>query len=142
MLIQNQPAPQPVNPMLLSEHLHEKAEESRHNEAIGYFIANIGTIFFVGGLLETVTTIPNPDWFLIIPYKITPELHDPYSLLGLTLTSIGITLLLTGLALSIHYARERSWYMKQLRRASSTEELEIKRKQVEEKLRKRRRKPA
>jgi len=124
--------------MLLSEHLHEKAEESRHNEAVGYFLATIGSIFFIGGLLETVTTIQNPDWFLIIPYKITPELHDPYSLLGLTLTSIGITLLFTGIALSIHYARERTWYMKQLRKASSTEELEIKRKQVEEKLKRQR----
>lgn len=123
-----------MNPMLLSEHLHEKAEESRHNEAVGYFLATIGSTFFIGGL----TTIQNPDWFLIIPYKITPELHDPYSLLGLTLTSIGITLLFTGIASSIHYARERTWHMKQLRKASSTEELEIKRKQVEEKLKKQR----
>ncbi len=124
--------------MLLSEHLHEKAEESRHNETAGYFVATIGSVFFVGGLLEAATMISNPDWFLIIPYKITPELHDPYSLLGLTLTAIGIALLLSGLALSIRYARERTWYMKQLRKASSTEDLEIKRKQVEEKLRKQR----
>lgn len=124
--------------MLLSEHLHEKAEESRHNETVGYFVATMGSVFFVGGLLEAATMISNPDWFLIIPYKITPELHDPYSLLGLTLTAIGIALLLSGLALSIHYARERTWYMKQLRKASSTEDLEIKRKQVEEKLRKQR----
>jgi hypothetical protein len=120
--------------MLLSEHLHEKAEESRHNETVGYFLATIGSIFFTGGLLETVTTIQNPDWFLIIPYKITPQEADPHSLLGLTLTSLGITLLTLGIILSLHYTRERTWYMKQLRKVSAPEEQELKKKQMEQKL--------
>jgi len=47
-----------VDLMLSSEYLHEKAEESRHNETIGYII--IGSIFFIGGLLETVITVENP----------------------------------------------------------------------------------
>ncbi|MEM3874678.1 MAG: hypothetical protein QXU45_06055 [Candidatus Bathyarchaeia archaeon] len=58
--------------MLFSEYLHEKTEESRHNETIGYLITIIGSIFFVGGLLETVITVENPEWFLIIPYHLTP----------------------------------------------------------------------
>jgi hypothetical protein len=45
-----------VDSMLFSEYLHEKAEESRHNETVGYFIIVIGSIFFVGGLLVTVIT--------------------------------------------------------------------------------------
>jgi hypothetical protein len=45
-----------VDSMLFSEYLHEKAEESRHNETVGYFIIVIGSIFFVGGLLVTMIT--------------------------------------------------------------------------------------
>jgi hypothetical protein len=115
-LIQNPPRTHIGNhTMLLSEHLHEKAEESRHNETVSYFLTTIGSIFFTAGLLETVTTIQNPDWFLIIPYKITPDTPDLHSLLGLTLTSIGIALLSLGIILALHYTRERTGYMKQLR---------------------------
>jgi len=109
--------------MLFSEYLHEKAEESRHNETVGYLIIIIGSIFLTGGLLETVIKVENPEWFLIIPYHLTPH---PYSLLGLSLTSIGFVLLCLGLAISIHYARERGWYMKELHKAHATEEQKIK----------------
>jgi cytochrome c biogenesis factor len=121
--------------MLFSEHLHEKAEESRHNETVGYFLSVIGSIFFIGGLLETITTAENPEWFLIIPYHLTPH---PYSLLGLTLTVVGIVLLCLGIALSVHYTRERAWYMKELQKAYSLEQqkLKIKKKlKLEKKLR-------
>lgn len=109
--------------MLFSEYLHEKAEESRHNETVGYLITLMGSVFFVGGLLETVVMVENPEWFLIIPYHLTPH---PYSLLGLSLTVLGTVLLFLGIALSIHYARERSWYMKQLRKAHTIEESKLK----------------
>lgn len=36
--------------MSFSDYLHEKAEESRHNETVGYLIIIVGSIFFVGGL--------------------------------------------------------------------------------------------
>lgn len=73
--------------MFFSEYLHEKAEESRHNETVGYFLIVIGSIFLIGGLLETVITVENPEWFLIIPYHLTPH---AYSLLGLSLTTVGL----------------------------------------------------
>jgi cytochrome c biogenesis factor len=109
--------------MLFSEYLHEKSEESRHNETVGYLIMVMGSIFFIGGLLETVITVENPEWFLIIPYHFT---RHPYSLLGLSLTSIGLVLLCLGVVLSAHYARERGWSMKELQKAHSTEEQKIK----------------
>jgi cytochrome c biogenesis factor len=109
--------------MLFSEYLHEKAEESRHNETVGYLIIIIGSIFFIGGLLETVIKVENPEWFLIIPYHITPH---PYSLLGLALTSIGLALLTAGIVVSVHYAKERGWYMKEIHKAHSVEEKRLK----------------
>ncbi|MGQ9624923.1 MAG: hypothetical protein ACUVT9_06090 [Candidatus Bathycorpusculaceae bacterium] len=115
--------------MLFSEYLHEKAEESRHNETIGYLVTIVGAIFFIGGLLEIVITVENPEWFLIIPYHITPH---PYSLLGLTLTSIGIVLLCVGVIISVHYARERGWYMKELQKAHATEEQKLRTVKVRE----------
>jgi len=114
--------------LLFSEYLHEKAEESRHNENVGYFMISTGSIFFVSGLLETTLTAENPEWFLIIPYHLTPH---PYSLLCLSLTIVGIVLLSLGTALSLHYARERTWYMKELHRAHSTEEQKLGRKELQ-----------
>lgn len=113
--------------MLFSEYLHEKAEESRHNELIGYLIVTIGSVFFVGGLLETIITTmiakENLQWFLVFPYHFTP---NPDSLLGTSLTSVGVVLILLGVVLAIHYARERSWYMKELHRAHSVEVQKVK----------------
>ena len=109
--------------MLFSEYLHEKAEESRHNETLGYLIVIIGSLFFIGGVLVTVITVASPEWFLIIPYHLTP---NPYSLLSLSMTSAGLTLIITGIALGIHYARERSWYMQELHKSHSMEEQTLK----------------
>ena len=114
-----------VMDMSFREYLHEKAEESRHNETVGYLIAIIGAVFFVGGLLETVVTIENPDWLLIIPYKMTSH---PYSLLGLALTLVGIVLLFLGIILSVHYALDRAWYMEELRKAQALDEMKLKKK--------------
>ena len=112
--------------MLFSEYLHEKAEESRHNEIISYLIIIIGSVFFVGGLLETIVTTTivgtNPNWFLIFPYHFTP---NPDSLLGTSLTSVGIVLIVLGIVLAILYARQRTWYMKELHRAHAVEEKKL-----------------
>jgi cytochrome c biogenesis factor len=67
--------------------------------------------------------VESPEWFFIIPYYVTSH---PYSLLGLTLTSIGLVLLCLGIGLAIHYARERSWYMKEIQKAHLLEEQKLK----------------
>ena len=94
------------------DYLHEKAEESRHNETLAYLIFIAGAVFFVGGLLETVITIEDPDWFLFFPYKLTSH---TYSLLGLAMVLSGFTLLVLGIILAIHYALDRALYMNQLK---------------------------
>lgn len=96
------------------DYLHEKAEESRHNETLAYLMFMAGAIFFVGGFLETVVTTENPDWFLFFPYKITPH---AYSLLGLSMVLSGFTLLVLGIVLGVHYSLDRAVYMNQLREA-------------------------
>ncbi|MEM2281413.1 MAG: hypothetical protein QXZ68_05435 [Candidatus Bathyarchaeia archaeon] len=40
--------------MSFRDYLHEKAEESRHNETTAYLMFLAGTVFFVGGVLETL----------------------------------------------------------------------------------------
>jgi hypothetical protein len=42
------------------------------------------------------------------------------------MTSVGVVLILLGVVLAIHYARERSWYMKELHRAHSVEVQKVK----------------
>jgi hypothetical protein len=108
----------------LRDYLHEKAEESRHNETISYLMIVIGSIFLVGGVLETVLKVENPKWFLFIPFQLSTDL---YSLLGLSFTLIGLAFLSLGMALSIHYAMDRSWYMSELHKMQKIEERRLKR---------------
>ncbi|MFQ5999351.1 MAG: hypothetical protein ACE5J6_01100 [Candidatus Bathyarchaeia archaeon] len=107
-----------VNRVSGMDYLHEKAEESRHNETLAYLIFIAGAVFFVGGLLETILTSENPDWFFFFPYKPTPHVGG---LLGLSLMLSGFTLLVLGTILSIHYALDRALYMDQLKEVYGNE---------------------
>ena len=98
------------------DYVHERIEESRHNETLAYLMFMAGAIFFVGGLLETVITTENPDWFLFFPYKITPH---AYSLLGLFMVLSGFMLLVSGIVLCIHYALDRAFYLDQLKEVNA-----------------------
>lgn len=104
--------------MSIRDYLHEKAEESRHNEMFAYLMFIAGAVFFIGGVLETVVTSSNPEWFLFFPYHVTSQ---PYSILGLALTLSGISLLVYGVGMGIFYAHDRAWYMQQLYKAHSVE---------------------
>ena len=104
--------------MSIRDYLHEKAEESRHNEMFAYLMFIAGAVFFVGGILETLATSNVPDWFLFFPYHFTPE---PSGILGLALTLCGITLLIYGVGMGLFYAHDRGWYMQELFKAHSAE---------------------
>lgn len=106
--------------MSLRDYLHEKAEESRHNETLGFLILAMGVIILMSGLLITAVKVNNPDWLLFIPYKLNT---DPFVLLGLSLTSIGLTLLILGIAFSTHSALQRTMYMDRLKEAQQNFEV-------------------
>jgi hypothetical protein len=105
----------------IRDYLHEKAEESRHNEMFAYLMFIAGAVFFVGGVLETLATPPSAgatSWFLFFPYNLTPE---PSGILGLALTLSGITLLVYGVGMGLFYAHDRAWYIQELYKAHSVE---------------------
>jgi len=102
-----------------SYYLHEKAEESRHSESISFLIAVLGSVFLVGGILQTLVMIQRPQWFLIFPYQLG---SSPYDFLGLAFTLLGVILFLGGIVLGFYYASQRSWYTSALRESYKLEE--------------------
>jgi heme/copper-type cytochrome/quinol oxidase subunit 1 len=114
--------------MSLRDYLHEKAEESRHNETLGFLILAVGVMLLMSGLLITAIKVENPDWLLFIPYKLNTH---PFVLLGLSLTSIGLTLLFLGIAFSIHSALQRTMYIDRLKEAQEKFEVRVLEPEVE-----------
>jgi len=106
-----------------SYYLHEKAEESRHSELIAYSIAMIGSVFLVGGIIQTLITVQKPQWFLIFPYQLGAS---PYDFLGLGFTLVGIMMFLAGIILGVHYGAQRLWYTNALKDAYRFEEEKLK----------------
>ncbi|MGD8545976.1 MAG: hypothetical protein PVH12_07355 [Candidatus Bathyarchaeota archaeon] len=104
--------------MSFRDYLHEKAEESRHNETLAYLIFLVGTVFFVGGLLESLSLTQVPKWFVFIPYHTQPLAG---AVLGLAMIISGLTLIIFGIATGLNYSHDRSWYIQELRKASLLE---------------------
>jgi uncharacterized membrane protein YiaA len=107
------------------EYLHEKAEESRHNETIAYLMFLAGAVFFIGGVMTNLSLGKDFSWFLIIPYRTEPLAG---ALLGLALTVCGVFLVVVGMAAGVHYSRDRGWYMQEMRKANSPDEAILNRK--------------
>jgi len=107
----------------LSYYLHEKAEESRHNESMCFMTAILGSIFLVAGIIQTLLTAQRLDWFLIFPYHLG---SSPYDFLALAFTLLGITLFLGGIVLAVHYGAQRMWYSNALKEGYRLEEEKLK----------------
>lgn len=120
--------------MSFRDYLHEKSEESRHNETIAYLMFLAGVIFFVGGITETLSLTENAEWLLFIPYHTEPIAG---AVLGLSLTVSGLSLMVFGIATGLNYSRKRSWYMQELRKATIAEEESLMQKKHSEKPRRR-----
>lgn len=106
--------------MSIQDYMHEKAEESRHNEMISYMMFLAGSVFFVGGILSSLSLNEEPSWFLFIPYfaEFTQGMF-----LELAFLVAGLFLIVVGIATGLHYYRDRSWYMQELCKANTAETL-------------------
>ena len=106
--------------MSSQDFFHEKAEESRHNEMVGYIMFLAGSVFFVGGILAALSLNSLPSWFLFIPYSV----NVPQALyLEIAFLAAGLFLIVAGIASGLHFARDRSMYMQELFRAKDSDSL-------------------
>ena len=106
--------------MSIQDYLHEKAEESRHNEIIAYMMFLAGSVFFVGGILSSLGMGRDPSWFLFIPYLANPT---QVLFLEVALLLTGLLLIFSGIGVGMHYYRDRGWYMRELGKANNAENL-------------------
>src|SRR4030042_6108056 len=97
--------------MSARDYFHEKAEESRHNEIVGYIMFLAGSVFFVGGVLAALTMNSQPSWFLFIPYDST---STQALTLQLSFLVVGLSLIVAGIASGLHFFCDRSMYMQRL----------------------------
>jgi len=86
-------------------------------------VAILGSVLFVGGILQTLLTAQRLEWFLIFPYHLG---SSPYDFLGLAFTLLGIMLFLGGIVLAVHYGAQRLWYTNALREGYKLEEEKLK----------------
>jgi cytochrome b subunit of formate dehydrogenase len=100
--------------MSIHDYLHEKAAESRHNETLAFIMFLTGAIFGVGGIISSLVMSQEPSWFLFIPYIAG---FTEATFLEIVLLIIGFALCISGIAVGLHYYRDRNWYLQQLARA-------------------------
>jgi len=102
--------------MSIQDYLHEKAEESRHNEVISFMMFLAGSVFFVGGILSSLNLGEELGWFMFVPY---PANFVQGLFLELVFLLVGLCLIVVGIGVGLHYYRDRSWYMRELCKANA-----------------------
>src|SRR3972149_9020141 len=97
--------------MSAQDYFHEKAEESRHNEMVGYIMFLAGSVFFVGGVLSALSMGGQLSWFLFVPYS-----AGSGQALGLEVSflAVGLGLIVVGIGCGLHFNHDRSMYMNEL----------------------------
>jgi cytochrome b subunit of formate dehydrogenase len=100
--------------MSIHDYLHEKAAESRHNETLAFIMFLTGTVFGVGGIISSLVMSQEPSWFLFIPYIAD---FSQAMFLEIALLVVGFALCISGIAIGLHYYRDRNWYLQQLAKA-------------------------
>ncbi len=106
--------------MSAQDYFHEKAEESRHNEMVGYIMFLAGAVFFVGGILSALSMGGQLNWLLFIPYS-----AGSGQALGLEVSflAVGLVLIGVGIGAGLHFNHDRSMYMNELFEASNEDSL-------------------
>ena len=97
--------------MSIQYYLHEKAEESRHNELIAYIMFLAGSVFFVGGILSSLSFGTEPSWLFFIPYV---SGNTQALFLELAFLIVGLFLIVVGIGAGLHYYRSRGSYMNEI----------------------------
>ena len=106
--------------MSAQDYFHEKAEESRHNEMVGYIMFLAGSVFFVGGILSALSVGGQVDWLLFIPYSASSG-----QALGLEVSflAVGLFLIALGIGCGLYFYHDRSMYMRELFEARNEDSL-------------------
>ena len=112
-----------VPALSVRDYLRERAAESRHDEMSAYLMFIAGSVLFIGGVLETLVVTQflgeHLEWVLFVPVGFSAV---PGCILGLALTLCGLALIVFGLVAGAYFARDRVWYMHELRSASFIED--------------------
>ena len=87
------------------------------------FIA--GSVLYVGGVLETLLVAERVNWLLCVPFSLSDV---PSCLFGLALTLSGLALMVFGLIAGTYFARDRGWYMSELKNTSVVDDKMVTRK--------------
>jgi hypothetical protein len=106
--------------MSAQDYFHEKAEESRHNEMVGYIMFLAGSVFFVGGILTALSMGGQLNWFVFIPYS-----AGSGHAMGLEMSFlvVGMVLIVLGIGCGLHFNHDRSMYMRELCEAKNEDNL-------------------
>lgn len=106
--------------MSAQDYFHEKAEESRHNEMVGYIMFLAGSVFFVGGILSALSIGGQVNWLLFIPYSAS---GGQALVLEICFMAVGLLLIIVGISCGLHFNHDRSMYMRELFEARNEDNL-------------------